>query len=154
MDQSRLLTSSPRTVVALCILLLTICFSHIHQGNLAIDGIRYAAMSQEVLASGNLFHIVDDYTGTEYANKSPALFWFVALSYRLFGVHTFSSKFPGACFAFLALFLLYRLASQIFGSRSGYFSVLLFAGNVIFFRAVVDLNYEAMILVGVLLLAK
>src|SRR6185295_17611533 len=85
-----------------------------------------------------------------YGNKPPLLLWLTALSMRAFGINSFAARLPAAVFVFLALLLLWNLVAQFYGPRAAFFSLLLFCANRIFGRAVVELNFEGMLLCGAL----
>ena len=91
------------SILPLLAVVISLCFTHIHQGTLSIDGIRYASIASYIGKTGELFRLVDDYSGVAYANKPPVLFWLVALSFKVFGFSTFAAKLPGAIFAALAM---------------------------------------------------
>lgn len=126
------------------------CLSHIHQGSLSIDGIRYAHIANHILKSGNWFTLWDEYTGQIYANKPPALFWLTALSIRTFGFSTFSARLPGAVFALAALLMLFQLVRRFYGTQSAFIALVLLVLNSVFFRAVADLSFEGLLLCGAL----
>jgi 4-amino-4-deoxy-L-arabinose transferase-like glycosyltransferase len=136
------------SVFIVVVFVLAVCFSHIHQGSLGVDSIRYASIANSVLQTGKFFDLFDEYTELPYANKPPVLFWLVALSLKVFGFSTFSVKLTGALFSAFAVFLLWLITFRLYGQRAGLFSMLLFVLNSLFFRAVVDLNFESLVLCG------
>lgn len=151
-DQGRIYRSQTSTLfVALVAAALT--FSHIHQGTLGVDAIRYASISRNILETGRWFPLYDSYTEAVYYNKPPVLFWMVASCFKLLGYSTFAARLTGAAFAFAGILLLWNSMLSLYGERIALFSVLMLAANADFFRSIVDLNFEGILLcAGVLLL--
>ncbi len=135
-------------LLAALIFSVGICFSHLAQGGLSVDSIRYASIASHVNESGEVFNLYDEYSESRYANKPPWLFWAVALSYRVLGFSTFASKLPGAFIAFLGLMALWRMLRREYGERTAFLGLFLVAANPIFFRAVADLTFEGLVLAG------
>ena len=138
------LCSASFPIVAL--LAAALCLTHIHQGTLAIDGLRYAHISKHIVDTGDWWRLWDEFRSEPYANKPPFLFWLVAALFHHFGFSTFVAKLPGACFALLAVLLIWRATLRLFGERAALWAVILFVSQPNFFRAVVDLNFEAILL--------
>jgi len=134
--------------------LLCACFTHIHQGTLAVDAIRYAHISRLILESGDWFRLYDAYDEVMYSNKPPFLMWCLALLFKLFGFSTFIAKFPSALFAFLAGLVLWALSKNRYGEKAGICSVLLLVISPFFGKDLVDLNFESIAFLGVLLCLK
>jgi hypothetical protein len=64
-----------------------------------VDASQYAAMSREMLESGNYLQLFD--RGQNYLDKPPLLFWVSAMSFKLFGISNFSYKLPSVLFSLL-----------------------------------------------------
>ncbi len=144
--------SRGRRLLLVFALLFSLCFSHIHQGSVWTDGVRYAAIAKNIILDGQYFRLYDDYTEAPYVNKPPVLFWLIAASMKALGYSTFSVKLPGALIAFGAMLLFAAGACWLFDSRTALLAVLLFSANALFFRSVVDINFEGLILCGGILL--
>lgn len=127
-----------------------VCFSHLHQGSLIIDGVRYAHISWLIAVKHDWLNLYDFFKDAPYHNKPPYLFWMVALSLQIFGFSSFAAKFPAVVFVFAALLLLWRLVARAYGIRAAFFALFLFCANRLFIRAVVDLNFEGMAVCGAL----
>lgn len=134
--------------------LACVCFSHIHQGTLAVDAIRYAHISHVILDYGEWLQLYDAYDEVVYSNKPPFLMWCLALLFKFFGYSTFIAKLPSAVFAFLAGLVLWALSKSVYGEKAAIFSVLLLVLSPFFGKDLVDLNFEAIAFLGVLLCLK
>ena len=138
---------------ALVLLSAGICFSHIHQGTLAVDAVKYAAIAHRILETGVWYPLVDPYSETIYLNKPPGLFWLLAVVFKTIGFSTFSAKLVPAVFAFIALILLFQVCRQVFGENTGYVAVILLAFNRTFTRDVLELGFDSLaLLAGVICL--
>lgn len=63
--------------------------------------------------------------GIRYLEKAPLLYWSMAASFRLFGVHTWSARLPLALSALALLLAVYGLGRRMFASeRAGFFAAL------------------------------
>lgn len=128
-----------------------VCFTHIHQGTIAVDAIRYSAIAEYILRSGDWLHLYDRLTDSPYANKPPLLFWSLAATFDTVGFSTFWAKFPAVAFTFAALLLIWRLGVLLFGEGAGLWALLLLALNRSFFRDLVELGFDGMAVCGALL---
>lgn len=116
-----------------------------------MDGIRYAHIAQTINQSGNWTVLYDEFKDAEYNNKPPLLLWLVAASIKTFGFSTFAVKLPSALFVFGGLLLLWSVVTKFYGHRAAFFAVFLFCANRVFLRAIIDLNFEGMVVCGALL---
>lgn len=140
-------------ILGLALFIVAVCFAHIGQGTLGLDGIRYAQIAKHILTSGDWYRLYDSYTEAPYCNKPPLLFWLTATSFYLFGYTTAAAKLFCTAFAAVAVALLWFAASSLWGRAAGWLAITFLVGSPIFFRAVVDLNFEAMVLTGGLMVA-
>ena len=68
--------------------------------------------------------------GIRYLEKAPLMYWGVASSYELFGVHDWSTRLP-LMLGILALILAtYALGSRAYGERGGFFSAVVMATTI------------------------
>lgn len=96
-----------------------------------IDAAQYATMARDMADSGDFLHLYD--RGADYLDKPPLIFWLSALSFKLFGVGTFSYKLPSLLFALLALWSTYRLTRLLYNERTAYMATLILATTQAFF---------------------
>ena len=78
------------------------------------EGTR-ALVAREMLQLGHWWH--PTLHGQPYLLKPPLMDWLVATSYRLFGIHEWSSRLPGAIASACGVPLLFALGRAIFPKR-------------------------------------
>lgn len=90
-------------------------------GRVAWGGLRpdadawYAQKAKELIASGNFFVI--NFHGEPEFLHTPFLIWMDALSFKLFGISTYSAILPSAIFGTATLVLTYKIAHRLFDDR-------------------------------------
>ena len=83
--------------------------------------------------------------GFRYLEKAPLMYWAVAVSFKLFGVHDWSARLPVALGVLALLLVVYRLGRRVFdennqGEEAGLYSALVLAtgfGPFIFTRIMI-----------------
>jgi 4-amino-4-deoxy-L-arabinose transferase-like glycosyltransferase len=65
--------------------------------------------------------------GVPYIEKAPLLYWLMAVSYRLFGVHDWAARIPIALAAILLCWITARYGRWAFGQRAGFYAGLVLA---------------------------
>src|SRR5262249_18218520 len=83
--------------------------------------------------------------GFRYLEKAPLMYWAVAVSFKLFGVHDWSARLPIALGVLVLLLVVYRLGRRVFnehnrGEEAGLYSALVLAtgfGPFIFTRILI-----------------
>ncbi len=82
----------------------------------------HAQISRNMLDSHNwtIAHL----DGVPYMEKAPLLYWMMAISYRIFGVHDWAARIPIALAAVLLCCIVARYAGWAFGrdSRAGFYA--------------------------------
>lgn len=68
--------------------------------------------------------------GIRYLEKAPLMYWGVAGSFRLFGVHEWSARLPLVLGVLALLGVLYWLGRRIYGEQAGFYSALVLATAV------------------------
>ena len=94
--------------------------SKLWQGDLRGDSLFYAEIAREILKTKDFFTL--HFAGSPYFNKPPLLFWLTALTYKVFGVNTFSAKIWSSLNAVLSGFALYFLARVLFDRKTALLS--------------------------------
>jgi 4-amino-4-deoxy-L-arabinose transferase-like glycosyltransferase len=89
------------------------------------DESRYAQIPAEMLHRGDF--IVPTLQGEPYLDKPPLLYWLVAASYRLFGVHDWSARLVPALSLHLTLLAVYLLGRRTLGERPAWWGALFLA---------------------------
>jgi 4-amino-4-deoxy-L-arabinose transferase-like glycosyltransferase len=98
----------------------------------------HAEAAREMLVTGD--YVTLHVNGVRYLEKAPLLYWAVALSYRVFGVNEFATRFPTVVAMFLLVVLAGKWAGEAFGSRAGVYAALLVstaAGYFLFTRILI-----------------
>src|SRR5215470_16915581 len=78
--------------------------------------------------------------GFRYLEKAPLMYWAVASSFKIFGVHDWSARLPIALGVLALLLVVYRLGRRIYGEEGGFYSALILAtgfGPFIFTRILI-----------------
>jgi len=65
--------------------------------------------------------------GVAYLEKSPLIYWMMAVSFRIFGVHDWAARLPLALSIILLCWVTYRFARWAFGDDAGLYSGLALA---------------------------
>lgn len=65
--------------------------------------------------------------GVAYLEKSPLIYWLMAASYRILGVHDWAARLPLAALTVLLCWITYRVGRWGFGSRAGVYSGIVLA---------------------------
>src|SRR5579859_6191625 len=60
--------------------------------------------------------------GVRYLEKAPLMYWGVAASYKIFGVHDWSTRLPLMLCVLALLFVTYALGRRGYGERGGFYS--------------------------------
>ncbi len=81
-----------------------------------VDAVN-AQIARNMLESGDW--VTARLDGVAYLEKSPLLFWLIASSYRIFGVHDWAARIPIALAAIALCWLTARFGAWAFGSRAG-----------------------------------
>jgi 4-amino-4-deoxy-L-arabinose transferase-like glycosyltransferase len=88
-----------------------------------IDAAQYAAISREMVETGNYLHIY--HRGQDYLDKPPLLFWMTSVSVGIFGNTNIAYKlFPSLMLVF-GLWATYRFATLWYDQRTGVIASLL-----------------------------
>lgn len=108
-----------------------------------IDAAQYAAISREMLATGNFLQVYEH--GKDYLDKPPLLFWFSALSFYLFGVSNVAYRIFPILFTFLGAYSTYKLGKLYYGERVGKMSAFLLVSCQAFFLIHHDVRTDTMV---------
>jgi 4-amino-4-deoxy-L-arabinose transferase-like glycosyltransferase len=84
-----------------------------------VDAVQ-AQIARNMLDSGDW--VIARLDGVPYLEKSPAIYWMIAVSYRLFGVHDWAARIPVALAAVLLVWVTSRYGRWAFDGRAGYYA--------------------------------
>ncbi len=62
--------------------------------------------------------------GFRYLEKAPLMYWLVAASYKIFGVHDWSTRLPIALGMLALLLVVYRIGRRFYGDEGGLYAAL------------------------------
>lgn len=92
-----------------------------------VDAVQ-AQIARNMLDSGDW--VTARLDGIKYLEKSPLIYWLMAGSYKLFGVHDWSARIPVALSAILLAWLVARIGAWAFGRRAGLHAGLVMAACI------------------------
>jgi 4-amino-4-deoxy-L-arabinose transferase-like glycosyltransferase len=110
---------------------------------LGVDAPQYAAMTREMLETGNFLQITDRYQ--DYLDKPPFLFWINALSYLIFGINNFAYKLPSFLFSILGIFSIYRLSKIFYSPFASRLAALFAASSQAWFLMTNDVRTDTVL---------
>lgn len=89
-----------------------------------VDGV-HGAIPRTMLTSGDWVTARID--GVLYLEKSPLIYWLIAITYKLFGVHDWAARIPVALSAIGLAWLTAAFGKWAFGKRAGFYAGLVMA---------------------------
>ncbi|GAC1628165.1 MAG: hypothetical protein NVS9B13_25750 [Candidatus Acidiferrum sp.] len=84
-----------------------------------------AQNARNMLQSGDW--IISHLDGVPYIEKSPLIYWLMASSFRVFGVHDWAARIPLALTVILLAWVTWRYGLWAFGARAGFYGGLTIA---------------------------
>jgi 4-amino-4-deoxy-L-arabinose transferase-like glycosyltransferase len=84
-----------------------------------VDAVQ-AQIARNMLDSGDW--VTARLDGVAYLEKAPLVYWMMAASYRLFGVHDWAARLPLALGVVLLCFVVYRFGRWAFGEDAGMYA--------------------------------
>ena len=105
-------------LLSLVVLTVTALFTNLGGYSIyLLDEAKNASCAREMLESGNW--IVPTFNYELRADKPPLHYYFMGLSYQVFGVNAFSARFFSALFGLLTIILTYLFSRYHFNELSG-----------------------------------
>jgi 4-amino-4-deoxy-L-arabinose transferase-like glycosyltransferase len=92
-----------------------------------VDAVQ-AQIARNMLESGDW--VTARLNGVAYLEKSPLVYWLMAGSYAVFGVHDWAARLPLALGVIALCWLVCRFGAWAFGGRAGLFAGLILATSV------------------------
>src|SRR3982074_3636939 len=92
-----------------------------------VDAVQ-AQIARNMLASGDW--VTARLDGVAYLEKAPLIYWMMAGSYRVFGVHDWAARLPVALVVVLLCWTTYRFSRWAFGEEAGLYAGLALATSV------------------------
>ncbi|HKF21750.1 MAG TPA: glycosyltransferase family 39 protein [Candidatus Angelobacter sp.] len=143
-------TSRPSSRRNLFVFLIVLVWAIVYLGTLVHPTLQddadtvHAEAAREMAQSGDWVTLRinggDGATGFRYLEKAPLMYWAVAASFKVFGVHDWSARLPIALGVLALLLVTYRLGRRIYSEEGGLYSALVLAtgfGPFIFTRILI-----------------
>ena len=92
-----------------------------------VDAVQ-AQIARNMLASGDW--VIARLDGVPYLEKSPLIYWLIAFSYRIFGIHDWAARIPVALGAILLVWVVWMYGRWAFGAIAGFYAGLALATSV------------------------
>jgi len=99
----------------------------------------HAEAAREMLTTGDWVTLHINF-GFRYLEKAPLMYWTVASSFKVFGVHDWSARLPIVLGVLALLLVVYRLGRRVYGEEGGFYSAIVLAtgfGPFIFTRILI-----------------
>lgn len=87
-----------------------------------LDEAKNAGCAREMLVSGN--YVVPYFNGQLRTDKPPLHYFFMVLSYKVFGVSAFSARFFSAVFGALTILISFLFSRRLLGEKTGWLTAL------------------------------
>jgi 4-amino-4-deoxy-L-arabinose transferase-like glycosyltransferase len=92
-----------------------------------VDAVQ-AQIARNMLVSGDW--VTARLDGVAYLEKAPLVYWMMAASYKIFGVHDWAARLPLSLAVVLLCFVTYRFGRWAFGEQAGMFAGIVLATSV------------------------
>ena len=114
------------------ILLIVLTWAVIYLGSLFTPPLMddadtvHAEAAREMVEHGDWVTLKIN-NGFRYLEKAPLMYWCVAVSYEIFGVHDWSTRLPIALSMLALLLVVYRIGRKFYGDEGGLYAALALA---------------------------
>ncbi len=92
------------------------------------DEAAYAGFALEMVESGDW--LIPDFIWSDHHRKPPFHFWSIAVSYHVFGVNEWATRFPMILFFLLFLWSFRRMAAPVFGASVSLWATVFLMSNI------------------------
>jgi 4-amino-4-deoxy-L-arabinose transferase-like glycosyltransferase len=92
-----------------------------------VDAVQ-AQIARNMLASGDW--VTARLNGVAYLEKAPLIYWMMAASFRIFGVHDWSARLPLALAVVLLCWVTYKFGRWALGEEAGFYSGIVLSTSV------------------------
>jgi 4-amino-4-deoxy-L-arabinose transferase-like glycosyltransferase len=92
-----------------------------------VDAVQ-AQIARNMLATGDW--VTARLDGVAYLEKAPLIYWLIAMSYKVFGVHDWAARVPLALAAVMLCWVTYRFARWAFDEEAGLYAGVSIATSV------------------------
>lgn len=108
------------------------------------DPLLYANIAKHIVLTNNWIDLISG--GQDWLDKPHLPFWLTAVSFKLFGINSFSYILPGLLFSWFGAFYCYRLARLIYNQDCALISVLIYLTSLHLLISAYDVRAEAYLL--------
>jgi Dolichyl-phosphate-mannose-protein mannosyltransferase len=112
-----------------------------------VDAVQ-AQIARNMLQSGDW--VTGRLDGVAYLEKAPLVYWTMATSFRIFGVHDWAARLPLALAVVLLCWVTYKFASWAFGETAGLYAGIVLSTSVGLFLFTRILIPDAMLTLGIM----
>jgi 4-amino-4-deoxy-L-arabinose transferase-like glycosyltransferase len=109
-----------------------------------IDAAQYASISDQLLHSNSFLQI--KHRDIEYLDKPPLLFWFSAVSIKLFGVSSFAYKIPSVLGLLLGIFSTFKFCKLYYKKETSLVAATILASCQAFFSMANDCRTDNLLI--------
>ncbi len=95
------------------------------------DEAWYGSIAREIVRTNDWIRLT--WNGYPYFDHPPLGFWLIALSYKIFGISEFSTRFSSAFLGLLSIILIYKTGLQIFNKKAIGFAAALVLGSSVWY---------------------
>ena len=107
------------------------------------DSAAHAIIAMRMYLENDFIHL---YRGVEeYLDKPHMHFWLSALSFKIFGLTSWAYRIPALLFTLIAAYSCYHLAKELYGSKAGHISSLIFLSAQAIILANHDVRTDAVL---------
>jgi 4-amino-4-deoxy-L-arabinose transferase-like glycosyltransferase len=106
-----------------------------------VDAAQYASISDQILHSNSILQI--KHRDFEYLDKPPLLFWFSAVSIKLFGVSSFAYKIPSVLGLLLGVFSTFKFCNLYYKKETSLTAATILASCHAFFSMANDCRTDS-----------
>ncbi|MCW3462576.1 ArnT family glycosyltransferase [Chitinophaga nivalis] len=104
-----------QVLLLMTVTVILLQFSALFVPILEPDGALYAGIAKTMVLKHDYLNLYAD--GHDWLDKPHFPFWMAALSFRLFGIHTWSYKLPAILFLLMGAWYTYRFALSLYGEK-------------------------------------
>ncbi len=108
----------------------------------SFDEAWFGSIAKEIVKTDDF--IDTQYNGKPFYDHPPMGYWLMAISYKIFGINEFSTRFPSALLGLLSILLIYKIGKLLFhSSLIGFVSALILGTSVWYVLRVRSGNLES-----------
>jgi len=134
---------SKRILILLYALLALVYISGLFIPLMEHDSAAHATIAMRMYLENDFIHL---YKGVEeYLDKPHMHFWLSALSFKIFGLTAWAYRIPALIFTLIGAYSCYNLAKELYGSKAGHISSLIFLSAQAIILANHDVRTDAVL---------